>query len=161
MREDAIISALIGLVGACGGNPKTQNTDRVIVKALAFPVLCPDGDEVALIEQIEAVRAEKNAVSPGCAHCACPCGNTSDYDMDRLYNAEDGIREAKLCVLKTLEEAAAHLCRSGREPKAAEGDFFCRALAWIGFDLPESELRALLREAEALLSEIGKNGSAA
>ena len=78
MREDGILSALIGLVGACGGNPKTANTDKVIVKALAFPLLHPEED---VSGTVEAVRAEKNAVAPHCAHCASPCGNTSDYDM--------------------------------------------------------------------------------
>ena len=38
MKEDKTISALIGLVGACNNNPKTENTDRVIIKALAFPL---------------------------------------------------------------------------------------------------------------------------
>ena len=36
MEENRIISALIGLVGACNNNPKTENTDHVIIKALAF-----------------------------------------------------------------------------------------------------------------------------
>ena len=147
MREDGIISALIGLVGACGSNPKTANTDKVIVKALAFSLLHPEGD---VSEAVEAIRAEKNTVAPHCAHCASPCGNTSDYDMERLYSAEDGVKKAKLRVLAELQKAAALLCRSGKEPGTDEGEFFCRALAWVGYDLPEERLLELLRETEAL-----------
>ena len=46
MIEDRIISVLIGLVRACNNNPKTAATDSLVVKALAFPLLCPNcGDK--------------------------------------------------------------------------------------------------------------------
>lgn len=48
MKEDKIISALIGLVGACSNNPKTAGTDSLVIKALAFPLLCPEYDDKAL-----------------------------------------------------------------------------------------------------------------
>ena len=72
LPDEAVISALIGLAGACNNNPKTLRTDRVLLRALAGEL------------DAEAVRAEKFAVAPDCAVCANPCGNTSDYDMDRL-----------------------------------------------------------------------------
>lgn len=59
MREDRIISALIGLVGACGNNPKTADTDSLIIRALAFPLLCPEYDDRALREIVDGIYAEK------------------------------------------------------------------------------------------------------
>lgn len=95
MKEDRIISALIGLVGACNNNPKTADTDSIVIKALAFPLLCPEYDDKALREIVEDIYSEKNSVAPGCAVCAAPCGNTSDYDMRRIYEADDEIRKVK------------------------------------------------------------------
>ena len=42
MKEDRIISAWIRLVGACNNNPKTDNTDNLVIKSLAFSSLCPE-----------------------------------------------------------------------------------------------------------------------
>ena len=55
MREDRIISALIGLVGACNNNPKTAGTDNLVIKALAFPLLYPEHDEEALRQMIDEI----------------------------------------------------------------------------------------------------------
>ena len=88
-------------------------------------------------------------MSPGCAHCAMPCGNTSDYDMERLYGAEPRIREAKLLVLRELQALAACVWQSG-ELEAyirQDGEFFYKALATIGYDVKETDLLALLDEA--------------
>ena len=57
--EDKIISALIGLVGACGNNPKTENTDRLVIKALATMQ-----DANAAKDMIGEIREEKNRISP-------------------------------------------------------------------------------------------------
>lgn len=67
MREDRVISALIGLVGACNNNPKTADTDSLVIKALAFLLLCPEYDDEALREIVEDIYSEKKAVAPGCA----------------------------------------------------------------------------------------------
>lgn len=137
MPGDEIISALIGLVGACGGNPKTVDTDRLLIAALAAP-------EDAAPEKVAAeVRAEKFRVSPGCAMCAMPCGNTSDYDMQRIYSAEQPVRELKLALIDKLREAARR--RSG-EPGDCE--FFYSALTCLGLDTDRETLKALIRQAE-------------
>lgn len=109
MKEDKIISALIGLVGACNNNPKTATTDGLLIKALAFPLICPEYDDRALQEILNDIYSEKNSVAPGCAECTAPCGNTSDYDMSRIYEADDGIRKVKLQVLEKLQKLAAYI----------------------------------------------------
>ena len=103
MDGDRIISVLVGLAGACGNNPKTPDTDSLIMRALAFPVLCPEADEEGLAEVVDGLYAEKHAIAPGCAECAFPCGNTSDYDMGRIYGG--------LCL---PEPGAGNGCGTGR-----------------------------------------------
>ena len=73
MLSDKIISVLIGLVGACSSNPKTQNTDAVVIRALALSAERSEESENKIVSEIVA---EKNVIAPNCAVCATPCGNT-------------------------------------------------------------------------------------
>ena len=104
MIEDRIISVLIGLVRACNNNPKTAATDSLVVKALAFPLLRPNCGDKAVNEIIDEIRTEKNSVAPGCAVCIAPCGNTSDYDMRRIYEADEHFT-IKLLKIQTVDNA--------------------------------------------------------
>lgn len=143
MREDSIISALVGLAGACGSNPKTADTDQVVMEALAAPLLHPEWDRDALSQVVQGIHAEKNAVAPGCAHCAAPCGNTSDYDMRRLEGAPEEIRTLKRRLLAALQRVAAQ-----HEEPPADMEFFYKALAYVGYDVEEAPLLALVEQAE-------------
>lgn len=157
MIEDRIISVLIGLVRACSNNPKTADTDSLVIKALAFPLLCPKYDDKAISEIIDEIHTEKNAVAPGCAVCTAPCGNTSDYDMRRIYEADDAVRKVKLQILEKLQELAAYVCRN-REPETIDIGFFYKALSYVSYDMDEAELLELLNEAENTEYKIKSGG---
>ena len=92
-----MISALIGLVGAVSNNGRTEHTDGVIRRA--FLQIRNGGSEQ---EIVEAVHREKFAISPDCAICKNPCGNTSDYDMDRFHEASESIQNRKLELIKSI-----------------------------------------------------------
>lgn len=160
MKEDRIISALIGLTGACSTNPKTDNTDNIIIKALAFPLICPEYDDRELQEIINDIYSEKNSVAPGCAVCKTPCGNTSDYDMSRIYKADSGARDAKLRVLDVLKELAVYIyrCQKSGMTSYADNDFFYKALSYVSYDMDEPALLGLLDEAENLEHNIRSGG---
>lgn len=159
LREGRIISALIGLAGACNNNPKTADTDSLVIRALAFPLLCPEYDDRALQEMVDRIHREKNSVAPGCAVCAAPCGGTSDYDMCRLYEADDGICRLKLQILKKLKGLAAycHNQESGTIPDI-DPDFFYKALLYVGSDMDEADLQGLLNEAETIGHDMESGG---
>lgn len=55
LQQERIISVLIGLVGACNSNSKTENTDCVVITALTYPSC-----ELSAEELIEKIRAEKD-----------------------------------------------------------------------------------------------------
>ena len=149
MIEDKIISALIGLAGACNNNQKTDATDGLVIKALALPLLCPEYAERMLQEIINDIRSEKYAVAPGCAECTAPCGNTSDYDMSRIYEASEEIRKVKLSVLEKLQKLAADVCRIQKDgiTPCADNGFFYKALSYVSYDMDEAALLGLLKEA--------------
>lgn len=144
MRLDNVISALIGLIGACSSNPKTPETDDIVLNALAFSRDCVNPERER--EMVDAVRREKYSVSPNCASCAMPCGNTSDYDMNRIYGAPEGIREAKLKLLDAISALAARICDSGEKPSQNAMYAIFKALTYIALDLPAKEFSALTDE---------------
>lgn len=158
MEENRIVSALIGLVGACNNNPKTENTDQVIIKALAFTLTQSEADDGTLQALIEEIYAEKYTIAPGCAACRTPCGNTSDYDMNRIYNAEADIRNLKLKIITALKELAADLYKTQKVVLVSEEsmEIFYKALAYISFDMGKEGLLTLLKEVQDTLEKIRK-----
>ena len=132
---------LIGLVGACNNNPKTEHTDNLVLTALSFP---SNGRSES--ELIERIRAEKNAIAPNCATCATPCGNTSDYDVSRIYNAEPTVRDLKLQVLEQIRQLATYFLQNGITLTEENTFLFYKALSYVSYDVSEQTLVALLEE---------------
>lgn len=148
LREE-LLGSLIGLARAACSNPKTDHTDDVLLTSLN---LVSSRDAAALRGQIAAVQAEKFAVSPGCAACACPCGNTDDYDFARLWVADSQTREAKLdliAILISLSSPAAALQRQHSLPDAL-ADYLYKLLYVLAEDFEPEQLRQIAAEAEPL-----------
>lgn len=145
MQEDKIISVLIGLVGACNNNPKTENTDYLVIKALVS-----SSDPHSVNDIADEIRAEKSRIAPGCAVCVTPCGNTSDYDMSRIYNAEAEIRKVKLQILSEIRESAIYICQNEALLSDEKINFFYKALSCISYDLDKNSLLSLLDEAQEI-----------
>lgn len=148
MQRDKIISALIGLVGACNNNPNTENTDLVVIKALAFSLLYPDCGNDDLQRMIDEIYSEKYAVAPGCAQCAMPCGNTADYDMERINKATDDIRTVKIDIVSELQKLACNIYsrQEGGQQLDVDMEIFYKALSYISYDLKLESLLPLLAE---------------
>jgi hydroxylamine reductase len=136
-NEEQIFGALIGLAGAATQNGKTEVTDAVIRRALtAAPdaTTAPESREI-----IEQIHAEKFRISPNCATCAQPCGNTSDYDISRIDCAAEDVKEQKRAILAELKALAART--TGELP-----DCVYRALCYLGYDLAAASYQELLEE---------------
>ena len=142
-----ILSALIGLCGAVSNNGKTENTDRVVLEA----ILSQEPEKA-----VRRIHEEKYKISPDCASCPAPCGNTSDGDLSRWNEAPEHIRRLKEEVMAGLERMAEaraksmteNLCRT-QEPEVPEVVY--RAISWLGyvslnFELGEETGRELLEE---------------
>lgn len=146
--QDALTGALIGLARACSNNPGTDKTDSLILEGLFTTITNVNFNDETLRSLIGRVRAEKAAIVPGCAGCASPCGNTDDYDMDRLWNAQEDIRSLKSLLLFGIRGMAAYAYhaevlgyRSG-EVNA----FFYKALSVLAEDWGMEELLPVVME---------------
>ena len=115
-QRDRLFGGLIGLARACSSNPRTENTDQVFIKTLAFLNRDEGFDEEQLVNYRLRVRAEKNEVAPGCATCMSKCGNTDDYAMNRMYEAEESVRGRKTALVCLAER----MHRQGAAPEETE-----------------------------------------
>lgn len=130
--DRATLGALIGLVGAVGNNGKTEATDALVRGALRS-----EGGR----DWVEQIHREKFRISPNCATCTAPCGNTSDYPpeaFDRWTGEQRQLKE------QLLEE----LARLSERPEA-DPELLYRTIAYIGYDLEAEAYRKLLEELRA------------
>lgn len=149
--QDELTGALIGLAKACNNNPKTENTDRIIIEGLFTTITNVNFNNETLKAMIARVRDEKNLVSPGCGTCAAPCGNTDEYDMNQIWNADADIRSLKSLILFGIRGMAAyayHAMVLGYTDDEVNV-FFYKALSKLSYDL---EMGALL----PFVLEVGK-----
>lgn len=105
--QDELTGALIGLARSCGNNPKTENTDEIIIEGLVHTITNSNIGAAALKAMIEKVREEKNTVAPDCTVCAAPCGNTSEYDVSNIWKHETDVRGVETAILFGIREMAA------------------------------------------------------
>lgn len=140
--QDELTGALIGLARACGNGTPTEHTTRLIIEGLFTTVTNVNFNDLTIQSMINRVREEKNRVVPGCSVCASVCGNTDDYDMKKLWNAEEDIRSLKSLILFGIRGMAAyayHALVLGYEDKQVN-EFFYKALSVISYDLEMKDL---------------------
>jgi len=146
--REKLIGELIGLARATEGNEHmlTPTTAAAVVEGLAaaLPGGCCDAEVLSAI--LDRVDREKRKLVPACYSCTASCGRNDAYDMRKLQNLPEHIREMKLRLLAGIQELAAHSCRTLPGDREASG-FFYRALFAIGMDdWEEAELLPILGE---------------
>ena len=136
-----LLGCLIGLARTCSNNPPTDETEGLLLAGLHA------ADEVTALTPerlralIDRVRADKLAVSPGCAACISPCGKNDDYDLNRMDAAEPPVREAKERILGLLIRRG----HQGRMSPLVFDALFALAEDW---DAPTLERYAAMLERE-------------
>lgn len=130
-----ILSALIGLAGAVANNGKTEDTDLIVKKAL----LC--GEDLSLVD---AIHKEKFRISPNCETCQTPCGNTSDYPLEKY---EQWTKEQKLLKERVINELISVISNLADDIELP--DFAYKVISYVGYDLQESSYLKLLEEMKA------------
>ena len=146
--QDELTGALIGLARTCESNPKTSNTDRIIIEGLFTTITNVNFNDETLLQMIDNVNAEKARIAPGCGVCANPCGNTDNYDMARIWNADEDIRSLKSLILFGIRGMAAYAYHAMMLGHTADSvnQFFYKALACISYDLSMEQLLPIVME---------------
>ncbi|HIX77931.1 MAG TPA: hydroxylamine reductase [Candidatus Fusicatenibacter merdavium] len=146
--QDELTGALIGLACACASNPKTEDTDRLILEGLFTTVTNVSFDDDAIRRMIRRVREEKGRVAPGCASCTARCGSTDEYDMKRLWEADEDIRSLKSLLLFGIRGMAAYAYHAMVLGYASEevNAFLTRALFVLAQDWETDQLLPVVLE---------------
>ena len=150
--QDELTGALIGLARTCAPNPKTENTDRLILEGLFATVTNVNFDDEAIERLIDKVRAEKEQIAPGCAVCEAKCGNTDEYDMKRIWEAQEDIRSLKSLILFGIRGMAAYAYHAMVLGYVNEevNTFFYKALSILAEDWGMEELLPVVMETGAV-----------
>ena len=146
--QDELTGVLIGLARSCGNNPKTENTDEIIIEGLVHTITNSNTGAAALKAMIEKVREEKNTVAPDCAVCAAPCGNTSEYDVSNIWKHETDVRGVETAILFGIREMAAIIFPAVVMGKtdAEVNEFFYKALCMISYGMSKEDLLPVVQE---------------
>ena len=96
---------------------------------------------------------EKRKLVPECYKCASACGRNNDYDMSKLWNADDDIRSLKSLILFGIRGIAAYAYHAEvlGYRDADVNTFFYKALSAIGMrDWGMDELLPIIMEVGAI-----------
>lgn len=146
--QDELTGALIGLARACSNNPKTKNTDRLILEGLFTTVTNVSFNDETLRVLIDKVNAEKAKIVPNFACLASHCGNTDNYDMSRIWNADENVRSLKSLILFGIRGMAAYAYHAAVLGYISDevNSFFYKALYCLAEDWGMDELLPLVLE---------------
>ena len=146
--QDELTGALIGIAKACGNNPKTENTDRLIIEGLFTTITNVNFNDETLRDLIAKAKEEKQRIVPDCGVCTNPCGNTDDYDMNNLWNDNEDIRSLKSLILFGIRGMAAYAYHALVLGYVSEevNAFFYKALSIIGYEVDAEHLLPVVME---------------
>ena len=132
--QDELFSVLIGLARACTSNKKTQNTDQIMIDALKHIDI-----EEELEQWIQKVKEEKSLVAPNCALCAAPCGNTDDYDMEKIWQEpNEELKNLKVQLLEALKSLA--------HKEGIDSENFHKGLCVVSYEWEAKDLLPIVEE---------------
>lgn len=146
--QDQLTGALIGLARVCKKNPGTETTDRLILEGLFATITNVNFDDDSLIEIIDRVHEEKKLLSLGCKEGDSLCAGMEDYNMERIWEAQENVRSLKSLVLfgiRGIGAYAYHAAVLGYH-SAEVRDFLYKALFLLGEDTDQEKLLAVTLE---------------
>ncbi len=159
---DDLTGALIGLARVCSSNPKTEQTGTLLLEGLSVLALednlsgtDTDGERTSYIKELtEKIRGDKYTISPNCKTCQTPCGNTDDYDLDRMRQGDEGMMERKLHILKIEKELAAVFSEAGMEFPEALQMYLLKGLYAVAEEWSDDYFLDIIEEGEGYLSRL-------
>ena len=136
--QDQLTGALIGLARATegSGSSVTEDTHRLVMEALFATLTNVNFDNDAIEELTRRVEEEKQRLAPDCSVCGSACGRNDNYDMEKLWNADEDIRSLKSLILFGVRGMAAYAYHAALLGYTDEevNRFFYKALFAVGMD---------------------------
>ena len=136
--QDQLTGALIGLARSTEGNGSsvTEDTHRLVMEALFATLTNVNFDNDAIEELTRRVEEEKQRLAPDCSVCRSACGRNDNYDMEKLWNADEDIRSLKSLILFGVRGMAAYAYHAALLGYTDEevNRFFYKALFAVGMD---------------------------
>ena len=136
--QDQLTGALIGLARATEGNVSsvTEDTHRLVMETLFATLTNVNFDNNAIEELTRRVEEEKQRLAPDCSVCGSACGRNDNYDMEKLWNANEDIRSLKSLILFGIRGMAAYAYHAALLGYTDEevNRFFYKALFAVGMD---------------------------
>ena len=140
--QDKLTGALIGMAQSMNGKEPTKEEKRIIIEGLFTTITNVNFNEETINVMIDKIHATSNISTPSMADNCGTSDNSRDYDMAKIWNADEDIRSLKSLILFGIRGMAAyayHAMVLGYED--AEVDkFFTEALCAIGQDWGMNEL---------------------
>ena len=144
--QDKLTGALIGLGKAAKRDRRiTEETSRAILEGLFTTITNVNFDDVTVQQEIDKIHAATEKLLPSCSRCEGTV-NTADYDMTKLWNAQEDIRSLKSLILFGLRGMAAYAYHALMLDYDNDeiNRFFCEALAALGEDMSVEDLLPLV-----------------
>ncbi|MBQ8814437.1 MAG: hydroxylamine reductase [Lachnospiraceae bacterium] len=136
--QDQLTGALIGLARAVEGreNRVTMRTDQLILEGLFTTLTNVNFDDEMFRELIARVGLEKERLAPVCSAGDYAGSGCDDYDMKKLWEADEDIRSLKSLILFGIRSVAAYAYHAAvlGYCDAEVQRFFYKALSAIGRD---------------------------
>ena len=136
--QDQLTGALIGLARATEGNEElvTSETHKLVLEALFTTITNVNFNNDTITALIAKVETEKERLVPKCFCCSSACGRNDNYDMMKLWEADEDIRSLKSLILFGIRGVAAYAYHASVLGYSDESinNFFFKALFAIGMD---------------------------
>ena len=136
--QDELTGALIGLARATEGNEDlvSDSTAQIVTEGLFATLTNVSFDNEAIQKLIGRADEEKRKLVPDCYHCLSSCGRNNDYDMKKLWEADEDIRSLKSLILFGIRGMAAYAYHARVLGYSSEDvhHFLYKALYAIGMD---------------------------
>ncbi len=108
--QDQLTGALIGLARATEGNEAkvTDSMNQLVLEALFSTLTNVNFDNAVFQTLMNQVEAAKRELVSNCYECASACGRNNNYDLEKLWNANEDIRSLKSLILFGIRGVAAY-----------------------------------------------------
>lgn len=136
--QDKLTGAMIGLAGAVDGNGEavSEHVDKLVLEGLFATITNVNFNNDSISELLQRVEEEKKKLVPNCYTCASACGKSNNYDMQKLWTANEDIRSLKSLILFGIRGMAAYAYHAAvlGYTDSDVNKFFYKALFAIGMD---------------------------